>query len=247
MCTMAAMISGDKTILLKNFGFGPTPTGWAHFQAFDGGHRHFALVTHAQQGVNSGLNDRGLGLQISRLKGEDPSPEREELRTILNGDVLARFADVPSALGHIEAFARENQGMNGSNVVLADRDHISVTEYLGGRVQSTVVEDGCLVRANHSILGLPARCNRSSLERHAAMTSFVDDIFPRLGDLDRDEVVNRCRRQLRTPPVFGPRVRSSFVIDIQERRVDYAVGDGPWRTFRFSGSCEGGALEGERT
>lgn len=239
MCTMAAMIRGDKTILLKNFGFGPTPTGWAHLQTFDGGHPHFALVSHAQQGVNSGLNDRGLGLQISRLKGEDPSPEKEELRTILNGDVLARFADVPGALSHIEAFARANPGMYGSNAFLADGDHISVTEFLGGLVHSTVLEDGSLVRANHSILGLPAKCNKSSLERHAAMASFVDDIFPQLDDLDRDEVVKRCRQQLRTPPVFGPRVRSSFVIDIQELRVDYAVGAGPWRTFRFSDPPEG--------
>ncbi len=181
MCTMAAMIRGDKTFLLKNFGFGPTPTGWAHLQTFDGGHPHFALVTHAQKGVNSGLNDRALGLQISRLKGEDPSPEQEELRTVLNGDVLAGLDDVPGALGHIEAFARENPAMFGSNVMLADRHHISVTEYLGGQVQSTVLEEGSLVRANHSLFGLPTKSNKSSLERHAAMASFIRTSFPRSG------------------------------------------------------------------
>ena len=50
----------------------------------------------------------------------------------------------------------------------------------------------------------------------------------------QEEKPQRSREQLRTPPVFGPRVRSSFIIDIQERRVDYAVGDGPWRTFRVT-------------
>ena len=89
MCTIAAMARGSRTIMLKNFDYKATPTGWVWFHGFDGQHAHFALVDHAQQGLNSGLNCKGLGLQISRSRADAPTPERSELRTVLNAEVLA--------------------------------------------------------------------------------------------------------------------------------------------------------------
>ena len=91
MCTIAAMIHGQKVFMLKNFDYRATPTGWVQFETFDGGHSHFALVDHAQQGLNSGLNAAGLGLEISRSGCDDPTPERDEVRTVLNGGLLRRI------------------------------------------------------------------------------------------------------------------------------------------------------------
>ena len=85
MCTIGAVTQNSRTFLLKNFDYPPAPTGWAFFDTFDGGYPHFALVDHDQQGLNSGLNARGLALQISRSKClTNATPEREELRTVLN-------------------------------------------------------------------------------------------------------------------------------------------------------------------
>ena len=234
MCTIAAMICGEKVFMLKNFDYRATPTGWVLFETFDGGHPHFALVDHAQQGLNSGLNAAGLGLQISRSRCEDPTPEREEIRTVLNGEVLAGCATVPEGVAHIESYASEHPEMLGGNVMLADGGHISVTEYFGGKAQSEVLTEGYRVRANHSVFGLIDNCKGNSPVRFSKMESFVASLYPQLPDLDEETIIERCRDRLRTPPILQPSTRSSFVIDIRGRRVDCCVGNGPWRTFRFA-------------
>ncbi len=234
MCTIAAMIHGGKTFLLKNFDYGPVPTGWTRFEPFDGDYPRFALVDHAQQGLNSGLNSAGLGLQISRSKCDDPTPEREEIRTVLNADVLARCSDVPGGVACLEAYAGEHPEMFGGNVMLADANQISVTEYFGGKTKSEILHQGYLVRANHSVFGLIDNRRGNSGTRYEAMAAFVADLYPRLPDLDRETVIERCKNRLRTPSILQERTRSSFVVDIQERRVDYRVGSGPWQTFQFT-------------
>jgi len=235
MCTIGAMISGDKTFLLKNFDFRSTPTGWAYLQTFEEKYPHFALVDHAQAGLNSGLNSAGLGLLISRSRCGDPTtPEREERRTVLNGEVLAGYADVESAVAHIEAYAQLHPEMFGGNVLLADEDRISVTEYFGGNARSEIREKGFLLRANHSVFGLIDNRGESSLSRYDQMAAFLSDRCQRLADLDREDIIAQCKALLLTPPVLNPNTRSSFVIDIQDRRVDYRVGVAPWQTFRFT-------------
>ena len=235
MCTIGAMLAPEKTFLLKNFDYLSTPTGWAYLETFDGGHSHFALVDHAQQGLNSGLNAAGLALQISRSKCTDlDTPEREEIRTVLNGDVLARFHTVPDAVAHIEAFASEHPEMLGGNVMLADESHISVTEYFGGNAQSKIKTEGILLRANHSVFGLIDNHGENSGSRYNQMQTFLNPTYPQIKDLGRAEIIDRCKDLLRTPPILNDNTRSSFVIDIQERRIDYMVGNSPWQTFQFS-------------
>lgn len=235
MCTMAAMIRGGRTVLLKNFDYRATPTGWVHFHGFDGDREHFALVDHLQQGLNSGLNVSGLALQISRSRADDPTPERSELRTVLNAEVLATCADVAQAVSHIEAYAANHPEMLGGNVMLGDGKRISVTEYFGGRFRSECTDDGTFVRANHSVFGLIDNVREGSLRRHEAMAGFVEATCARLEDLNTEAVIARCRERLREPPILQPATRSSFVIDVASRRVDWLVGSGRWQTFRFSG------------
>ena len=232
MCTIGAIIQGDKSFLLKNFDYRPVPTGWAFFETFDGGHPHFALVDHGQQGVNSGLNAAGLGLQISRSGWNDPAtPEKEELRTLLNGEVLAHCGSVAEGVARIEEYAAEHPQMLGGNVMLADADRISVTEYLGGKAQSGSVEEGYLARANHSVFGLVDNASEGSVVRYERMVEFLQELYAWFPTLDRDDVVERCRRLLRQEPILSGSTRSSLVIDVQEGRVDYVVGDGPWQIF----------------
>ena len=232
MCTIGGIIQGDKTFLLKNFDYRAVPTGWAYFEDFDGGHPHFALVDHGQQGVNSGLNSAGLGLQISRSRCEEPdSPESEELRTVLNGEVLSKCGTVEEGVACIEEYASEHPEMFGGNVMLADAQRISVTEYFDGRARSEIVEQGYLARANHSVFGLVDNAGENSILRYERMVEFLQQLYAWFPTLDRDDVVERCRAVLRQPPLRNENTRSSFVIDVQERRVDYLVGDGGWKVF----------------
>ena len=228
MCTIGAIIQGDKSFLLKNFDYRPVPTGWAFFETFDGGYPHFGLVDHGQQGVNSGLNAAGLGLQISRSGWDDPeTPEEEELRTVLNGEVLAQCGSVAEGIARIEGYAAENPQMLGGNVMLADTERISVTEYLGGKAQSESTEEGYLARANHSVSGLVDNASEGSVFRYERMVEFLQELYAWFPTLDRDDVVDRCRKLLRQEPILNGNTRSSFVIDVGEGRVDYVVGDGP--------------------
>ncbi|NKB70010.1 MAG: hypothetical protein GKR89_23290 [Candidatus Latescibacteria bacterium] len=236
MCTIGAVTHEGRTFLLKNFDYPAFPTGWAHFHSFDGGHDHFALVDHDQQGLNSGLNAAGLGLQISRSKClDEDTPERVERRTVLNAEVLNRCSRVEEAVQQVEDFARAHPDMLGGNVMLADLERIAVSEYFNGQVQSEVLEKGFLARANHSILGVVDNETEDSVRRYERMVNFLQELFAWFPALDGDDIVERCRKVLRQEPLLNTHTRSSFVVDIEEQRVDYKVGDRPWQTFRFGG------------
>lgn len=234
MCTMAAMTYEGRTFLFKNFDYRSTPTGWVNFHGFEDDLEHFALVDHAQQGLNSGLNCEGLALQISRSRAEDPTPERVELRTILNAEVLATCSTVAQALAHIETYVGAHPEMLGGNVLLGGRDGICVIEYSGGRCQSQTEKEGFLARANHSVFGLIDNARGGSQERYEAMAAFTEETFSGLGDLETEAVMGRCRDRLREPPILQDATRSSFVMDVGAKRVDWLVGSGQWQTFEFS-------------
>ena len=236
MCTIGALLLPETTFLLKNFDYPPTPIGWTHFQTFDEQLPHFALINHDQQGLNSGLNIRGLGLQISRSKCLTvPTPECHERRTILNAEILANFSTVKPAIKHLEDFAIAHPDMFGGNVMLADANTLSISEYFGGRVHSEIIEHkGYLVRANHSLFGLLDNATDDSVRRHERMTEFLQELYAWAPVLDREDILNRAKTVLRQEPILNDHTRSSFVIDIQAHQVDYKIGNSPWQTFCFN-------------
>jgi hypothetical protein len=234
MCTIGGVIRDGRTYLLKNFDYPPVPTGWSLFTPFNGGNSHFALVDHGQRGVNSGLNEAGFGLQISRSKSNDPdSEDTEELRTVLNAELLTGFSSVGSAVEHAKDYVSRHPQMYGGNLMMADEESISVMEYIDGKSRSEVVSDGYLARANHSIFGLMDNAQEGSIARYEEMDKFVRGLHSEIVDLECEEIISRCREVLRRPPILNPNTRSSFSICIELRRVDYVVGDGEWRVFQF--------------
>ena len=236
MCTIGAVIQNGRTFLLKNFDYPAVPTGWAHFTTFDSGYPNFALVDHDQQGINSGLNDQGLALQISRSKClADVTPEREELRTVLNGEVLTRCATVLEGVARIETYAEQHPEMLGGNVMLGDRERIAVLEYFGGEVKSEVVENGFLARANHSVLGVVDNDSEDSVRRYERMVDFLQDLYAWLPTLDGEDVLARCRAMLRQEPILNGNTRSSFVVDVEGGQVDYLLTRGRWQSYWMVG------------
>ena len=238
MCTIAAIRRDSQTILLKSFDYRPVATGWSLFEDFNGGHRQFSLVDHDQRGINSGLNEAGLALQISRSGKSGETPEREELRTVLNAEVLSTCSTVDEGVRKLESYAGDHPEMYGGNVILGDSEKISVTEYFEGSAKSEVVEDGVLVRANHSVFGLIDNRVDQSEERFEEMTAFADGLYGDLDEVDNEAAFDRCKERLRTPPIFRDTTRSSFVIDVVGRRIDHTVKTRPWRTFSFAEASE---------
>jgi len=116
---------------------------------------------------------------------------------------------------------------------MADRKIITIMEYNDGKSRSEEVSDGYLARANHSIFGLMDNAQEGSIVRYEEMDKFVGGLHSEIEDLDNEEVIALCREVLRSPPILNSSTRSSFSICIELRRVDYMVGDGPWRVFQF--------------
>ena len=234
MCTIGAVVSGGRTLLLKNFDYRAVPTGWAHFLAQ--GHSHFALVDHDQKGVNSGMNDAGLALEISRSASSSPqSPERKELRTVLNGQILRSRASVQGAVRAVRAYVKDHPEMYGGNLIMGDRSRICVMEYLAGDCLTKSTKDGFLARANHSIFGLTENANQFSRLRYDRMLAFLASLHEVMDEMEIDGLFELCRGLLRTHPVLNGNTRSSMVVCHRELRVDYLVADGEWRVFRFDG------------
>ena len=154
---------------------------------------------------------------------------------MLNGAVLAECAVVDEAIAKIEAYAGQHPEMLGGNVMLGDREQIAVTEYFGGAARTEIVADGILARANHSVLGVVENVTESSIRRYDRMVDFLQELYAWLPTLDGEDAVARCRAILRQEPILNEYTRSSFVVDVAERRVDYLVGatggGGRWRTF----------------
>ena len=127
--------------------------------------------------MNSGLNEHGLALQKSQSGRRAPTPEREELRTALNAEVLARCTTVEQAVEELENHAREHPAMLGGNVMLGDSRSISVTEYFGGNAQSEILEEGVLIPANHSVFGLVENKSEDSENRYDEMAEFSKALY----------------------------------------------------------------------
>ncbi len=113
--------------------------------------------------------------------------------------------------------------------MLGDRERISVTEYFGGEVRSEVLQEGFLARANHSCLGVLDNETEESRRRYERMVEFLQELYAWMPTLDGEDLIARCRAILRQEPILNENTRSSFVIDVEDRRVDYMVGSGRWQ------------------
>lgn len=238
MCTIGAISRGDKTFLIKNFDYLPkTSLAWAHFQPFGSPFPHFALVDHFQQGINSGLNIRGLGLVIAESDPDFWEGKKKELRTVINAEILAKCKNVKQALIKLRKFASAHPEMIGGNFILGDHSHIAVIESLKRKFVFDTVENGFFARANQSVFGLRNDWDNfevSNIDRYEKMESFLKRLFTELPNLNREEIIRRCKNRLRTRPIFNKFTLSSMIMDIQKRRIEFKIGNRRWQTFQLN-------------
>lgn len=237
MCTIGAVSHGNKTFLLKNFDYLPdTSLAWARFQPFGAPFPHFALVDHFQQGVNSGINTAGLGLVIAESDPDFWEEKKKELRTVINGEILAKCKNVKYALKKLRAYVRTNPEMIGGNIIFGDTSNIAVMEYLKRKTKFEILANGFLARANQSVFGLRNDWDNyelSSVERYEKMESFLKRLFRELPDLNCEEIIDRCKKVLRTKPILNKFTLSSVVMDVQKRIIEFKIGNGRWQKFQL--------------
>jgi len=231
MCTVGAISAGGKVLIFKSFDYPPCSAGWSYLQSFGDGFSKFALVNTSQPGINSGMNEGGLALAISRSPLTDE--HGDELRTILNAQILSRCSSIDDAVAAAEKFAADHPEMLAGNLVLADSTGICVVEYAKDKVAHFRVQDGYLARANHFVL-LPIRnASEDSLMRQEAMERFLESLYRSAARLGPSEMVSRGISVLRSAPILNDQTRSSFVIDVVSREIRYILGSGSLQTFSF--------------
>ena len=87
-----------------------------------------------------------------------------------------------------------------------------------------------LARANHSVFGIVDNITDNSQKRYENMCYFLENL---LRDLPSEgEIIERCKQRLRSKPILNENTRSSFVVYVQDGRVDYKIEDKKWRIRR---------------
>jgi len=231
MCTVGAISAGGKVLIFKSFDYPPCSAGWSYLQSFGDGFSKFALVNTKQPGINSGMNDGGLALAISRspLTGEDG----DELRTVLNAQILSRCSSVDDAVAAAEEFVADHPEMLAGNLVLADSTGVCVVEYAKGMLAHFRVQDGYLARANHFLLLPIKNATEDSLMRQEAMERLLERLYRSAAELQPCEMASTGISVLRTAPILNDQTRSSFVIDVVSREIRYILGSGSVQAFSF--------------
>jgi len=192
MCTIGAITGRDRAGEVRSFLL-KTADCWAgcefhhSIETSEGGVRRIDFSVEPQLGVNSGLNEYGLGVVISysdyRFRDPEIYPREEvfrdafissekEPRTQMNHLVLSHCKSVPQAVEFIERFVTRHPEMMGGNHLLADATgNVAIVEQCEGK---TAVAD-------YSQVGYAGRGNNSSLliRDKQASISIIHDCLKR--------------------------------------------------------------------
>ena len=174
MCTIGVIAARDRAgdvrvFLLKTADCWPRCEFRHTIETSEGGTRRIGFSLEPQVGVNSGLNEYGLGVVISysdyRFRDPEIYPPDEgtpgeflslekEPRTQMNQWVLAHCQSVPEAVEFMQRFVPEHPEMTGGNHLLADiNGNLAIVEQCEGKTSV----------ADYSRVGYAGRGNNSSL------------------------------------------------------------------------------------
>lgn len=219
MCTSGALSGGRDSeepvvVIFKTLDAGPTST-WHGFISHPEGYHSIGMGVAPQPGINSGVNEVGLGVVLSYLDfrgpfedtGEEPPVWEADLRGLANAQVLATCANVDEGVELLYNFFATHQNRVGGNHVLADRSgRIVVFEHCNGEmshreysVEGTVSRgnDGLLV-ADEEQAGLPDKVLEDRHERRKAMQVSLIEAKAGLdsGLLEKEDAIEKIKARL---------------------------------------------------
>ena len=259
MCTIGATVAKDRAGNVRAFLL-KTADCWAgcefhhSIQASENGTRRIDFSVEPQFGVNSGLNEHGLGLVISYSDYRFRDPEiytrdehfrdvfvssEKEPRTEMNQLVLSNCKTVPQAIEFIEGFVRRHPEMMGGNHLLADATgNLAIVEQCEG---TTAVVDysqvGYTGRGNNSCLLIRDKQASISiihdcLSRQQQMEGFLKSQMAVLEDGDESRFVSSAKVLLGSH-AGGPDQTGSICVHGLQVRGTRAPAIGPFGTKPF--------------
>lgn len=171
-----------------------------------------------QIGVNSGMNEAGLGILLSYLDYRGPFAKEQYVedegplskwtgddRALLNATVLAKCATVKEAVELLYELVPLSPDMPGGNHMLADADgNVAVFEHCGGQMNHHFYE-GIAARGNNGLLTvlehqqkLPEEIKTDREKRCAQMHGCVSKLCEGInaGSLHKEEAIQRLKNIL---------------------------------------------------
>ncbi|MEW6274656.1 MAG: carcinine hydrolase/isopenicillin-N N-acyltransferase family protein [Bacillota bacterium] len=173
------------------------------------GYDALAIGMVPQLGINSGLNEKGLGVCMSYLdvKGVEDSAKVESRmparwagddRGLANAAVLASCTTVEEAIEYYYDFVAKHPGTVGGNHMLADATgNIAVFEHSNGEARHAYYTDtGFAARGNNGLLViqkqqelLPEEIKKDRMVRYQKMNEFLAGLHFELKNGLNDEVI----------------------------------------------------------
>ncbi|WP_338833388.1 hypothetical protein MHLNE_23420 [Moorella humiferrea] len=204
MCTSGAVSavypSGEPFILLAKTMDFPISPCWHGICYLQNGYRCLAFGMTGQIGINSGLNEKGLGVVLSYLGCYVPEEKEEEQtkfqkwgedeRGLANAEILTRCSNVEEAVEYLYDFIKRRPNIPGGNHMLVDATgKIAVFEHGLGSANHKFYEEGYTARGNNGLLiledeqtNLPERIKFDRSSRYERMNKVMFSI--------RDSVIN---------------------------------------------------------
>lgn len=221
MSTMAALTQNGRTFLLLNADaeMGPDDELSVDRDADE------LVCMVGQSGVPAAVNGvlYRTGLALLSLPADAGVP--------LSSQILADCCDVCSALARIEGEAARDPAQLSGQVLLGDGDCIALVRYGAGEVECETREEGILVCAASAPCDGVENGEPDDALRSDSMRGFVEELYAWLPTLDNEDVVERCRGALRKEPLYTAHTRYSLVLDVQERRIEWAGRGARWHAL----------------
>jgi hypothetical protein len=188
MCTACVVAHGGPVTAGKTFDYKtatfPDTRATAAIVS-DGPLRYAGLLVNRQPGVNAGLNEAGVGSMITFCDDRLELGRVEELRSVVNHEILRSARTVVQALGVLEEFLSHRPGMIGGYFILFDTTgQIALVEQIRGAMRVHAQHGGTVYRTNHFFM-FPGVCPPELLETRSTFLR-----YERAGRLlaDRDTV-----------------------------------------------------------
>lgn len=216
MSILAALTQAGRTFLIGNLD--AADAVWKRVGEPVQGAVDWAVENRANNTMPIALNNAGLG-QLW-LTEQDGKSQRA---------LFSQGRDVGSGLAHVERLLGAATFSSGQ-MMLADSQSIARLSYGAGPVGRETRTQGYLVYENEGIGNAVERDEGALSLRSERMHEGIEDLYAWLPILDNEDIVERCRALLHQEPIHCQHTSISVVIDLQERRVDCAVGGAQWQT-----------------
>jgi hypothetical protein len=217
MCTCGAISTTDQNgkpviMLGKTLDFYETGF-WYGVVSHSSGYEAVGGGIVPQIGVNSGMNEKGLGVLLSFLDYRGPFemlesniiPGKwdEDDRALLNAQLLAKCSKVEEAVNFLYDAIPGYPNMPGGNHMLADTDGtIAVVEHCNGEIKHQYnTEDGYASRGNNGVVAildeqkrLPDDVKKDRFKRSEAMGDTLQNLLNK--KINQEEVIVKMKEIL---------------------------------------------------